>query len=155
MMQSKEFHCYLNRVTVQLVSEKLPEYKITDVIDAKEIASNYLRKYDRECFITLLLGGTNKVMAINEVAVGTLTNALVHPREVFKEAYRLSATYIVCIHNHPSNNTTPSKADIEFTNQITKTGILHGIKIVDHIISGYDNFYSFYEQKKTWLEENI
>ena len=86
--------------------------------------------------------------------IGTVNESVAHPREVFKEAYRLSATYIVCIHNHPSNNTTPSKADIEFTNQITQTGILHGIKIVDHIISGYDNFYSFYEQKKTWLEEN-
>lgn len=87
--------------------------------------------------------------------IGTVNESVAHPREVFKEAYRLSATYIVCIHNHPSNNTTPSKADIEFTNQITQTGILHGIKIVDHIISGYDNFYSFYEQKKTWLEENL
>lgn len=87
--------------------------------------------------------------------IGTVNESVAHPREVFKEAYRLSATYIVCIHNHPSNNTTPSKADIEFTTQITKTGIFHGIKIVDHIISGYDNFYSFYEQKKTWLEENL
>ena len=87
--------------------------------------------------------------------IGTVNESVAHPREVFKEAYRLSATYIVCIHNHPSNNTTPSKADIEFTNQITQTGILHGIKIVDHIISGYDKFYSFYEQKKTWLEENL
>ena len=100
MRHSNELHCYLNRVRVQLVSEKLPEYKIADTIDAKKLVSKYLRKYDRECFITPLLGGTNKVMAINEVSVGTLTNTLVHPREVFKAAILANASGIILAHNH-------------------------------------------------------
>ena len=145
MMKSKELHCYLNRVTVQLVSEKLPEYKITDVIDAKEIASNYLRKYDRECFITLLLGGTNKVMAINEVAVGTLTNALVHPREVFKAAILANASGIILAHNHPSGEVAPSKDDIYLTERLREAGKIIGIEVLDHLIVGEYDCYSFHE----------
>ncbi len=85
--------------------------------------------------------------------IGTVNESNAHPREIFKEAYLLSATYIVCIHNHPSNDTTPSNADIKFTESIQTTGEIHGIKVLDHIIFGYNNFYSFYEMKKTKLEE--
>lgn len=87
--------------------------------------------------------------------IGTVNESIVHPRELFKEAYRLSATYIVCLHNHPSNDTTPSQADIFFTEQIRNTGIMHGIKVVDHIIVGQDNFYSFYENKKISIQEEL
>ena len=76
-------------------------------------------------------------------------------RELFKEAYNLSASYIICLHNHPSNDTTPSNADITFTDNIIKTGLIHGIKVVDHIIVGENNYYSFYERKKTYIKEEI
>ena len=52
---------------------------------------------------------------------------------------------IVCIHNHPSNDLTPSTEDLVFTNNLVKTGKTQGIPIIDHIIVGDSNFYSFYE----------
>ena len=77
--------------------------------------------------------------------MGTVNYSLVHPREIFKTAYLLSASYIVCIHNHPSGNSTPSKNDIDLTKKIEQLGNLHGIILMDHIIIGNDNYYSFFE----------
>ena len=110
---------------------------------------------EQEYLYALYFNTKRKLLETKLLFIGTVNESIVHPREVFKEAYNLSATYIVCIHNHPSNDTSPSKADIEFTNQLYQTGIIHGIKVVDHIISGEDNFYSFYEQKKTQVEEIV
>lgn len=107
----------------------------------------------QEHFYALYFNNRSELLAGKCLFIGTTNESLVHPREIFKEAYLLSATYIVCIHNHPSNDTTPSTADIKFTESIQKTGEIHGIKVLDHIIFGYNNFYSFYEMKKTKLEE--
>ena len=77
--------------------------------------------------------------------MGTVNRSIVHPREVFKEAYRLSASSIVCIHNHPSNSVVPSKEDVLLTDHLVKTGYIQGIPIRDHIIVGEDSYYSFFE----------
>lgn len=76
---------------------------------------------------------------------GTVNYSLVHPREIFKEAYMLSASYIICIHNHPSGNSGPSNNDIELTKRIKELGNMHGIPLLDHIIIGKGNYYSFYQ----------
>lgn len=77
---------------------------------------------------------------------GTINESLVHPREVFKEAYLLSASSIICVHNHPSGNITPSKNDEILTKQLIKCGELLGIKILDHIIIGNSTYFSFLEK---------
>ena len=81
------------------------------------------------------------------IFMGTINSAITHTREVFKEAYLVSASSIVCLHNHPSNDTTPSQADILFTERLMKTGEIQGIPVLDHIIVGEDCYYSFYEHK--------
>lgn len=85
--------------------------------------------------------------------IGTVNESVVHPREIFKEAYRLSASCIVCAHNHPTNNIKPSSADIYFTKQLMKIGKIQGIPIIDHIIVGENNYYSFYEHNRLVQEE--
>ena len=79
------------------------------------------------------------------IFIGTINSATTHTREIFKEAYLLSASSIVCLHNHPSNDVTPSKADIVFTEHLIKTGNIQGIPVLDHIIVGDNNYYSFYD----------
>ena len=81
--------------------------------------------------------------------MGTINSSVTHTREIFKEAYKVSASSIVCLHNHPSNDISPSKADILFTERLIKTGNIQGIPVVDHIIVGEDSFYSFYEHKNS------
>jgi len=79
------------------------------------------------------------------IFMGTINQATTHTREIFKEAYRTSASSIVCLHNHPSNDVTPSKADILFTERLMRTGEIQGIPVIDHIIVGESIYYSFYE----------
>ncbi|MBR1936180.1 MAG: DNA repair protein RadC [Bacilli bacterium] len=81
------------------------------------------------------------------IFIGTINQSITHPREIFKEAYLLSASSIVCLHNHPTGDITPSKQDIYFTIKLFQTGEIQGIPVIDHIIVGNDTFYSFYEHK--------
>lgn len=99
----------------------------------------------QEMFYVVYLDNQKKYTDKKLLFLGTVNYSLVHPREIFKTAYLLSASYIVCIHNHPSGNSTPSKNDIDLTKKIEQLGNLHGIILMDHIIIGNDNYYSFFE----------
>ena len=76
----------------------------------------------------------------------TINRSIVHPREIFKHAYLNSASSIICIHNHPSNDIKPSHEDIYLTKNLIEIGKINGILVTDHIIVGDDNYYSFYEE---------
>lgn len=107
---------------------------------------NYLFQDEKqELFYVIYLDNQKKFIAKKFLFKGTVNYSLVHPREIFKEAYLLSASYIICIHNHPSGNASPSSNDIELTKRIKEIGNLHGIALLDHIIIGNNNYYSFYE----------
>lgn len=108
-----------------LVGDKKQEYFYTVYVDTKG------RYIDKKCLF-----------------VGTINNSIVHPREIFKEAYLLSANGIICIHNHPSGDPTPSKEDVVITRKIKEIAMIHGIRLVDHLIVGINSYYSFYEDNK-------
>lgn len=99
----------------------------------------------QELFYCLYLNEKQELIERKLLFMGTFNKSITHPREVFKEAYRLSASSIICMHNHPSNDLRPSKSDIEFTTSLVEIGKLQGIPVVDHIIVGDSSFYSFYE----------
>lgn len=99
----------------------------------------------QEIFYVVYLDNQKKYIDKKLLFKGTVNFSLVHPREIFKFAYLLSASYIICIHNHPSGNASPSKNDIILTNKIKNIGEIHGIGLLDHIIIGNNNYYSFYE----------
>ena len=99
----------------------------------------------QEYFYCYYFNNKQELISKKLLFMGTINSATTHTREVFKEAYNLSASTIVCLHNHPSNDVTPSKADILFTERLIKTGNIQGIPVVDHIIVGEDSYYSFYE----------
>ena len=100
----------------------------------------------KEVFWTVLLDGRNRVIDIDEVAVGTLTSTLVHPREVFTAAMHVGAVNIIVAHNHPSGDPDPSTEDIALTRRLAQAGEVVGIKILDHIVIGDDRFSSFSER---------
>jgi len=99
----------------------------------------------QEYFYVVYLDNQKKYIDKKLLFKGTVNYSLVHPREVFKEAYLLSASYIVCIHNHPSGDASPSDNDIDITKKIKEIGNIHGIGLLDHIIIGDNNYYSFFE----------
>lgn len=111
--------------------------------DSKYLFSNQ----KQEMFYCLYFNNNQELLERKLLFMGTINQSTIHPREIFKEAYRLSASSIVCMHNHPSNNINPSKEDLIFTEKLMRTGTIQGIPIIDHIIVGEDSFYSFYEHK--------
>lgn len=99
----------------------------------------------QEYFYCYYFNNKQELIERKLIFMGTTNQATTHTREIFKEAYKVSATSIVCLHNHPSNDVTPSKADKLFTERLMKTGTIQGIPVIDHIIVGENSFYSFYE----------
>jgi DNA repair protein RadC len=90
----------------------------------------------QEEFHIVTLDTKNQVIDTHQITVGTLDASLVHPREVFKAAIKDSAASIILVHNHPSGDPTPSRADIDVTNRLTESGKLLGIEVLDHIVLG-------------------
>ena len=99
----------------------------------------------QEVFYCIYLDNKKKYISKKKLFKGTINYSIVHPREIFKEAYLQSASYIICIHNHPSGDPSPSKEDIILTNKIKELGMIHAINLIDHLIIGKDTYYSFYE----------
>ena len=114
-------------------AKKVYEYMKKDLINKKQ-----------EYFYAMYLDTKKNLIDIKLLFIGTINKSIVHPREIFKYAYLLSANSIICVHNHPSGDTTPSKEDILFTNSIIEIGKIQDIKIIDHIIIGND-YFSFCE----------
>ena len=96
----------------------------------------------------MYLDANKKVIEEKLLFLGTVNYSLVHPRDIFKEAYLLNATGIICVHNHPSGDVSPSKEDISLTNRLREVGKLMGILVIDHIIIGEEMYYSFLENGK-------
>mgnify|MGYP005747843379 CR=1 FL=1 len=89
-----------------------------------------------EKFWTLCLNRKNRLLRVCEATSGTASNSLVHPREVFREAIRFGASAVICVHNHPSGDPSPSAADIKVTRQLRDASNVLGIPILDHVIAG-------------------
>ena len=100
----------------------------------------------KEHFKLILLNSRNRVIAISTISIGTLTTSLVHPREVFKEAIMHSAASVVLAHNHPSGDPDPSEDDLKITKKLVESGKILGIEVIDHIIIGKIDHYSFREK---------
>jgi len=96
--------------------------------------SKRIHRLKKEHFLAYLLDARNVVIAEETISVGTLTMAVVHPREVFEPAVRHSAAGIVLVHNHPSGDSTPGDDDRRLTKRLVEAGKLMGIEILDHVI---------------------
>ena len=115
------------------------------VRDAADVHSHFrgrLPQLEHEAFYALLLDGRNRVRSEIRVSIGTLTAALVHPRDVFGPALRLGAAAVVLVHNHPSGDPSPSAEDIELTERLRQVGELVGIRVLDHVVIGQGSFVS-------------
>ncbi|MGN7177268.1 hypothetical protein BK139_05440 [Paenibacillus sp. FSL R5-0490] len=120
------------------------------IIRSPEDGANYvmheMRFLSQEHFVCLYLNTKNQVLHKQTIFIGSLNASIVHPREVFKEAFRRSAASIICIHNHPSGDPTPSREDIEVTKRLAESGKIIGIDVLDHLIIGENKFVSLKEK---------
>lgn len=128
-------------------------YELDSISGLKMTDSSLVYKYYKnkigdklqEYFYCIYLNSAKKVIKDKLLFIGTINQSIVHPREIFKEAYLLSASSIICIHNHPAGSVFPSKEDINLTNKLVEIGNLLGVKVVDHVIITKNNYYSFFE----------
>ncbi|MEH7399727.1 DNA repair protein RadC [Gottfriedia acidiceleris] len=121
-------------------------FSIKSPDDCAKFMMDEMRFLEQEHFVCLYLNTKNQVIARETIFKGSLNASIVHPREVFKEAFRRSASSIICLHNHPSGDPTPSREDIEVTKRLVECGKIIGIELLDHIIIGEHKYVSLKEK---------
>ncbi|WP_419763949.1 MAG: RadC family protein [Arcobacter sp.] len=116
--------------------------KISSATDVYKKVKEFSNK-TQEHFITIYLDGANRVLETRVNFIGTLNQSLVHPREIFNSAIKLSCASIITVHNHPSGILEPSEEDINITKRIKEASKILGIELLDHLIISEFGFYSF------------
>jgi len=130
----------------RIARSKLPEtVKITCPQDVADLLMEEMRHYREEQFVCLFLNTKNHVIGRQTLSIGSLNASIVHPREVFKAAIRRSSASILCAHNHPSGDPTPSAEDLQLTKRLAEAGQLLGIELLDHLVIGDSSFISLKE----------
>ena len=127
-------------------SEALEKPCIKNSQLAYECFYAHLSDLDHEQFWIMLLNNANKVIKLEKIGVGGMTGTTADPKKIFKCALENNAASVMLCHNHPSGNIFPSNADKQITNNLVKAGQLLEIKILDHIIIGNDNYFSFADE---------
>jgi len=135
-----------------LVKERSVNYQFEQLNNPELIAQMMndvfeLNKQSEEFLYIVAVNTKCKPIGVFEVSHGTVNNSFFSPREIFIKALLTGAVYIILAHNHPSGDITPSPDDVEATKRIKEAGDLIGIGLLDHIIVGDQNYYSFKENK--------
>lgn len=133
------------KVKTKLVIEGHKEYRPIKLSHSKDVYETFkkLVESDKEKFYSVFLDCKNKVIGVDMVSQGSLDSSPVHPREVYKSALLASAANVIFVHSHPSGDPEPSLADKEITRLLKEAGDMLQISVLDHIIIGLGNYYSF------------
>ena len=125
-------------------------------IDSPDLAaaalSQSLMWYPQERFAVLLLDVKHRLINTQIVSIGTATETIAHPREIFRETIRQGATRCIVAHNHPSGSLTPSPEDIDLTRTLLQCGQLLGLPVLDHLIVGHGDYCSLRQTTELWDE---
>ncbi|HZK11049.1 MAG TPA: DNA repair protein RadC [Atribacterota bacterium] len=120
--------------------------KIHNALDLVNYYGPCMRDLKKEKFKVIMLDVKNKIIKDIDISVGSLTESIVHPREVLKEIIKESAASVIFLHNHPSGESNPSKNDLDITERLASACELVGVKVLDHIILGEDDYFSFAQE---------
>jgi len=132
-------------ISEEITAYLQPNQRYTSPSQVFEMFS-FLMQETKEMFITLHLDGKNRIIVMDLVSIGTLNQSLVHPRSIFQTACLSNAAAIICVHQHPTGDPSPSSEDIAITRRLKECGELMGIKVLDHIIVGDGEYLSFVER---------
>lgn len=128
-------------------SEEGNRFIVRSPEDGAEYLRGILQDRTQEHLVVMFLNTKNMVIKHKTVFVGSLDASIVHPREIFREAVRLSSATIIVAHNHPSGDPTPSQEDIRVTKRLVEAGRIMGIELLDHIIVGEGHKYTSLKEK--------
>lgn len=130
-----------------LNTPKSPPSVIRSPQDAYELLYSELAYLQKEHFVCVFLNTKNHIIGQPEtISIGSLSSAIVHPREVFRAAIKRSSAALICAHNHPSGDPTPSPEDISLTSRLIQAGEIVGIDVLDHLIIGDSRYVSLKEK---------
>ena len=134
------------------IGKRIEKDNIIKKIKNTDDIYNYVR-YEledslQEKFLCIYLNSKNIIITSKVLFIGTVDCSNIYPRDIFREAVRNNASNIILVHNHPSGITSPSTADVFLTSKIISLGKQLGIKVLDHVIVGDNNYYSFLENNK-------
>lgn len=135
-------------VRVKLVRESQIEYntKLTSPDAVASFLYSFIGDEPQENFVVISVSSKGDILNATKIAIGTVNQAIIHPRDVFRTAVMSNASSIIIAHNHPSGDPTPSKNDIDVTHMLLEGAKVLDIQILDHIIVGYDRYYSLKEK---------
>jgi DNA repair protein RadC len=137
------------RYRVTLVREgraTAPSSPLLTSVAAAAVLRPLFAGLDREQFLVCGLDAKHGIIGVNVVSIGSLTLAIVHPREVFKPLILMNAAAWICAHNHPSADPTPSPEDRVLTSRLRQGADLLGITLLDHLVLTDAHCYSFADQ---------
>lgn len=124
---------------------EIKKHKVTTANDLYDLFRIKILNLKQEKLIAIFLNTKNEIISYETIFIGTQNKSVTHPREIFHAAIKNSAVKIILMHNHPTGDVTPSKEDIEFTNNIKNIGLMMQIPIIDHVIIGENNYFSFFD----------
>ncbi len=132
----------------RIYEESLPQnnVRLKTPLDVYRCFNSYIAHEKQENFMVILVDNHRRCISHQILFKGTLNTSLVHPREVFKCALLDTAAGIIVMHNHPSGDSSPSKADDDTTKSLLEAGSIIGIPLLDHIIVGNKSYYSYVEE---------
>ena len=136
----------INELNKRINQIKNPVTKINSAKNVFDYFHDRLKNEKQENFYVLLLNNKNIIIREELISKGVLDSSIIHPREIFKPAIKNSAKKLILIHNHPSGNPSPSPEDLEITKQIIDAGEQIGIKVLDHVIIGKEEWWSWVER---------
>ncbi len=139
----------ISLVRLEMIKDKSVEYEnicFRNSRDLADIGFKLLGKADREIFLLICLDTKNRINAVQEVSIGSLSSSIVHPREIYKLAILNNSASVAFLHNHPSGDTEPSRDDVSITRKLIESGNILGIKVLDHVIIGDGAYLSLLEK---------
>jgi DNA repair protein RadC len=143
----KKFENLLPRYRVMLVKESEATFtsypRFQNSRDLFESFREEFAALDREYFVMITLDSKNRTIGYHTISIGSLSTSVVHPRECLKAALLDSAAAAIFLHNHPSGDPAPSMEDRECTKRLTSAAKILGIRVLDHIILGESEYFSF------------
>lgn len=133
----------------RVARQQIPmKYKIEHPLHAYHLVKEELEKEKRELFLVVLQDIKGYLITHQVVSIGTLSESLIHPREVFYPAVRHKASSVILVHNHPSGDPNPSREDYEVTEALVKVGRLMDIPVRDHLIIGSQGYVSLRSSRR-------
>lgn len=137
----------------RVLQSRPPEKTVVDDPSVAAAAlSHELMWQSQERFAVLFLDIKHRILGMKVITIGTATETLAHPRDIFKEVIRQGATRVIVAHNHPSGSLEPSQEDIHLTRQLIEAAGILGIPILDHLILGNGDFSSLRQTTSLWQE---